>query len=82
MRWPRVLSRSGRVWHGPPQPSEPAVAGTRQEERQMLHAALERLDEQSRTLLVLRHYSGVDSGEMGRMLGMPDSTVRSQPVSA
>jgi RNA polymerase sigma-70 factor (ECF subfamily) len=47
------------------------------EEQALVHRALERLEPRLRSILVLRYFTGLDSGEIGRVLQLPDSTVRS-----
>ena len=47
------------------------------EEAALVRRALEQLEPQMRSILVLRYFTGLDSGEIGRILQLPDSTVRS-----
>jgi RNA polymerase sigma-70 factor (ECF subfamily) len=47
------------------------------EEREMVAEALEDLPPRQRAVLVLRYFEDYDSKQIGRILQMPDSTVRS-----
>ncbi|MHC4398078.1 MAG: RNA polymerase sigma factor [Planctomycetota bacterium] len=75
-RWRSLL---GRLARGPGRsgangdPAELASAG---EQRQVVRSALERLEPRLRTVLVLRYFSDMDSREIGHVLNLPDSTVR------
>ena len=53
-----------------------AVAGDN-EETALVRRALERLEPQMRSILVLRYFTGLDSNQIGQILQLPDSTVRS-----
>jgi RNA polymerase sigma factor (sigma-70 family) len=73
-----VLRRVGRLAHrGNHAPAAAEVAAGR-EERELVRSALERLDPELREALVLRYFSGFDSKQIGEILEMPDSTVRSR----
>ena len=53
-------------------------AACRQEEKELVRRALDDLDPPLRTVLVLRYFAELDSNQIGRMLDLPDSTVRSR----
>lgn len=46
--------------------------------RPVVEEALATLSEQQRQIVVLRHFGGLDSREIGRMLGLPPATVRTR----
>ncbi len=80
-RWRRVVESLGRLRlsrRRSSQESEAASALVRQEEKELVRAALGRLDPQVRTVLVLRYVAEFDSKEIGQILDLPDSTVRSR----
>lgn len=80
-RWQRLWRR----WAGQAEPgrnhsaSGPTIlaAACRQEDKELVRRALGRLPPQVRTILVLRYFAEFDSQEIGKILEMPDSTVRS-----
>ena len=74
----RVLRRLARLWAGSSQSDDAADSACRQEERELVRRALEGLEPGLRSVLVLRYFSELDSKEIGRILGVPDSTVRSR----
>jgi RNA polymerase sigma-70 factor, ECF subfamily len=78
--------RAGRwrtVWHGlavrlshrgaEQHETDPQAAS---EDRQLVRQALRSLEPETRSLLILRYFLDFDSAEIGRVLGLPDSTVR------
>ncbi len=75
-RWHRVLGKVAWIWKDATNGAT-EIEADRQEERQLVSRALDSLDSESRTVLVLRYFEQYDSKEIGRMLGIPDSTVRS-----
>jgi RNA polymerase sigma-70 factor (ECF subfamily) len=82
-RWQRVLRGVARLWsssgRGPDQEAgNTAEALCRQEDRELVRQALQRIEPRRRAVLVLRYFAGLDSKEIGRILELPDSTVRSQ----
>jgi len=80
-RWRRVVQAVGRLRLGRKQDSQDSEAEkslARQEEKELARAALQRLDPEVRTILVLRYVAEFDSKEIGRILNLPDSTVRSR----
>jgi RNA polymerase sigma factor (sigma-70 family) len=81
-RWRRVLSRLGQ-WCLASQPAAAAGELAKEaEERERVRQTLERLPETQRLVLVLRYFSGFDSKQIGKILEMPDSTVRSHLLAA
>jgi len=58
------------------QPAADTAADRQQ--RQAVTRALEAMDDDLRTPLVLRYFLDMNSGEIGRILGMPDTTVRTR----
>jgi RNA polymerase sigma-70 factor (ECF subfamily) len=81
-RWRRVLANLARaVQHGGRRRAgcgDAAEAACRNEQRQVVRGALDRLDPPLRSVLVLRYFAEFDSKEIGRILELPDSTVRSR----
>ena len=74
----RVLRRWASLWTGSTQGDDATGAACRQEERELVQRALDGLEPRLRSVLVLRYFSELDSKEIGRILGLPDSTVRSR----
>jgi len=58
--------------------SDPADQAERVEEQELIRQCLETLEPRLRTVLVLRFFAEFDSQEIGKMLDLPDLTVRSQ----
>lgn len=58
--------------------AEPQAQIERREQSEALRRALLRLDEEERLIVVLTTYQGLDSKELGRMLGQPPGTIRSK----
>ncbi len=84
-RWRRVVQAMGRLRLSRQQISQDSEAESslaRQEEKELVRAALARLDPQVRAVLVLRYVAEFDSKEIGQVLDLPDSTVRSRLRSA
>jgi len=80
-RWTRVYAALTKSWHrenGRTANTTPAeTAPSRADERRrVIQTGLNALKPEMRTLLVLRYFAGFNSREIGRMLDMPDSTVR------
>ena len=63
------------VFH--PTPHEELEAGERADQ---VRAALQRVTEPFRTVLVLRHYEGLKFREIAEVLGVPEGTVKSRMV--
>jgi RNA polymerase sigma factor (sigma-70 family) len=58
-------------------PNAPASESlSRDVERQQVRQALQSLDADARSLLVLRYFADFDSTEIGRIMQLPESTVR------
>jgi RNA polymerase sigma-70 factor, ECF subfamily len=75
-RWQGVFRGLTRLL-GRSQELDPAQRVGKDEETALVRRALERLDPPVRSILVLRYFTGLDSAEIGRILELPDSTVRS-----
>jgi RNA polymerase sigma-70 factor (ECF subfamily) len=58
--------------------AEPHQQAQQAEEVMALQGALDRLDDDERTVLALSVYQGLDSTEIGKMVGQPPGTVRWQ----
>jgi RNA polymerase sigma-70 factor (ECF subfamily) len=56
----------------------PAELAREAESQRLIAEAVARLSEPARSLIVLRYFRGLDSGAIGRMRGVPGSTVRGQ----
>ena len=76
-RWQAALERLRQSAGRASRVAEPAADASRREELEAVRRALGALAPQLRTVLVLRYFAELDSREIGRILGMPDSTVRS-----
>ena len=59
--------------HG--QAADPVQGADEQETRSRIHAALDGLDETSRTAVVLRYYEGLPSKEIGQLLGLSPAAI-------
>jgi RNA polymerase sigma-70 factor (ECF subfamily) len=77
-RWRTVLDELARLRSGSRHASDPAEAASRGEQRQVVRRALDRLAPELRSVLVLRYFADFDSKEIGRILEVPDSTIRSR----
>jgi len=76
-RWRGAFRGLVRRWRQSRGEAQPADAAARSEERELVAQALDRMKPLHRSVLVLRYFQGLDSKEIGRILDMPDSTVRS-----
>ncbi len=76
VRWRRALRGLVRRQNPSGQRSDPSEAIEAGEERELIRRALDRLKTPLRTVLVLRYFAELDSKEIGMILKMPDSTVR------
>ncbi|NQT11134.1 MAG: RNA polymerase sigma factor [Planctomycetes bacterium] len=74
----RLLGRLVRLWKGASERGDAAEAASREEERELVRRALDGLEAPLRSVLVLRYFAEFDSKEIGRILELPDSTVRSR----
>jgi RNA polymerase sigma-70 factor, ECF subfamily len=86
-RWQAILQHVARLWRPDDRPrstraGEPADALCRQEEKLLIHRALRQLNPAMRSLLVLRYFAGFNSTEIGKMMELPESTVRTQLQAA
>jgi RNA polymerase sigma-70 factor (ECF subfamily) len=77
-RWRTALDGLVRLWSRSEDAGDPAELVSQGEERQLVRRALERLAPELRSVLVLRYFAGFDSKEIGRILELPDATVRSR----
>ncbi len=77
-RWRDVLNGLARFWSSSDRIGDPAEAISRKEERELVRRGLGRLDPPLRSVLVLRYFAEFDSKEIGRILQLPDATVRSR----
>jgi RNA polymerase sigma-70 factor (ECF subfamily) len=74
----RVLGRLARLAARSRPSDEATDAAARQEAREVVRRALGRLEPGLRAVLVLRYFAELDSKEIGHILGLPGSTVRSR----
>lgn len=81
-RWREVLRGLARFRGGSRHAGDPAQAACRGEEQELVRRSLERLDRELRSVLVLRYFAEFDSKEIGKILELPDSTVRSRLLAA
>jgi len=77
-RWRSMVETVARLWIVSPAVNEAEERARRNEERELVHQALDALEPHLRSVLVLRYFLELDSKEIGLILGIPDSTVRSQ----
>ena len=76
-RWRSVWGRLRQAWAGW-RGGDPAETLAGDEERSALRLALAKLEPETRMILVLRYYSGLNSTDIGQVLDVPASTVRGQ----
>ncbi len=77
-RWRDVLNGLARLWSSSDRAGDPAEAVAQEEDRELVRRGLGRLQPQLRSVLVLRYFAQFDSKEIGRILELPDATVRSR----
>ncbi len=77
-RWQSVWRRLTLAWSGTDRHSDAERGAEQGEQRRMVRQALGRLEPAMRGLLVLRYFAEFDSREIGRILEVPDATVRSR----
>ncbi len=65
------------LWPIASEPQAAEDATQQSEQQQLIKRALASLPSQLQTILVLRYFNGVNSKEIGEILELPDSTVRS-----
>ncbi|MGA2059464.1 MAG: sigma-70 family RNA polymerase sigma factor [Thermoguttaceae bacterium] len=75
-RWRRAFIALTHLFdrRGPNAPAADSLS--RDAERQQMHQALQSLDANTRSLLVLRYFADFDSSEIGQLMQLPESTVR------
>ena len=76
-RWQGVFRGLTRLFRRHSEERDAAAVAGENEETAIVRRALERLEPQMRSILVLRYFTGLDSKEIGQVLQLPDSTVRS-----
>ncbi len=76
-RWRTVWSGVASLWPIASEPQAAEDATQQSEQQQLIKRALASLPSQLQTILVLRYFNGVNSKEIGEILELPDSTVRS-----
>ncbi len=77
-RWQRLLERFA-TWSGTPQ----TTAAVEDRERTAeIDAALDRLSPAEREIVVLRYFCNLNSREIGEVLDIPESTIRSHLAKA
>ena len=81
-RWREVLHGLARFRGGSRHAGDPAQAACRGEEQELVRRSLEELDRELRSVIVLRYFAEFDSKEIGKILELPDSTVRSRLLAA
>ncbi len=72
-----MLHGLSRTWPTCDRTGDAGGAACRSEERELVRRALQRLEPRLRSILVLRYFAELDSKEIGRVLELPGSTVRS-----
>ena len=77
-RWRNVFGRLARRSSHTDNQTDAAETVSQVEQRQAVRAALQGLEPSERSMLVLRYFAELDSKEIGRILQIPDSTVRSR----
>ncbi len=81
-RWREVLHGLARFRGSSRHAGDPAEAACRGEEQELVRRSLEQFEPQLRSVLVLRYFAEFDSKEIGKILELPDSTVRSRLLAA
>ncbi|MGD0383296.1 MAG: sigma-70 family RNA polymerase sigma factor [Thermoguttaceae bacterium] len=74
--WRRAFLALTRLFDHRAQKASSAESLSHDEERNQVRQALQSLDADTRTILVLRYFAEFDSGEIGRMMNLPESTIR------
>lgn len=75
-RWQRAWQAIRQLRRGPTE--SPATTVSREEEKRLVRTALGRLHPRDQAILALRYFAEFDSKEIGRILNIPDATVRSR----
>jgi len=73
-----LLRGLARLWRRSDHRGDTPDAAMHRDEQQLVRRALGRLEPQARSVLVLRYFAEFDSKEIGKILQLPDSTVRSR----
>jgi RNA polymerase sigma-70 factor (ECF subfamily) len=81
-RWRKVIRGLVRVWRSSNREAGATDAACQTEEQELVRRALDGLEPQLRSILVLRYFAEFTSKEIGNILGLPDSTVRSRLCTA
>ena len=76
-RWRGVFGGLTRLFGRRSEQKDATQIVGKNEETALVRRALERLEPDMRSILVLRYFAEFDSKEIGRILQLPDSTVRS-----
>ena len=76
-RWQSLLSGISRLWSNSSNGTSSRAADL-EEQRELIRSTLEGIEPDLRSVLVLRYFVELDSKEIGRILEIPDSTVRSR----
>jgi RNA polymerase sigma-70 factor (ECF subfamily) len=77
-RWRAVLDELARLWSRSEDAADPAELVSQGEQRELVRRTLDRLAPELRSVLVLRYFAEFDSKEIGKILQLPDGTVRSR----
>jgi len=75
-RWQRIFQSLTRLFDRYSHNSAVTETACRNEEKERVRRALRSLDPSTRYLLVLRYFAELDSKEIGKVMGLPDATVR------
>jgi RNA polymerase sigma factor (sigma-70 family) len=81
-RWQRLLEAFSRSEQSSDRRSQSAVDSEDRERTAEIDAALDRLQPPEREIVVLRYFCNLNSREIGEVLEMPESTVRSHLAKA
>ncbi len=76
-RWRVVWANVARIWPVATDHRDAENAASHDEQRRLIQDALDALPPPLRSVLVLRYFSDFNSKEIGSILELPDSTVRS-----
>jgi RNA polymerase sigma factor (sigma-70 family) len=75
-RWKRMFLALTHLFDRRVEVAAGAESLLRDEQRVQVRRSLQSLDADARTVLVLRYFADMDSGEIGLILNLPESTVR------
>jgi RNA polymerase sigma-70 factor (ECF subfamily) len=76
--WRRVWLKVVSQWQPAPEKTTVSAATEAEEDRRLIREALNAMNPREREVLVMHYFAGLDSREIGRILDVPDSTVRSR----